>query len=89
MYITTGRLITRPKFYPCVMTKLVINDVEKLSESQGFKTLYFLNCKKRVTIFPCDYLLAVVDWVHNDNETDDTEEDENKEYIDKNLIDIK
>ena len=39
--IDTRILITRPKVYPCVTTKIVIKDVEKLPEYQGFKTLNF------------------------------------------------
>ena len=31
-------------------------------------------------------LLSGVDWVQNDNETDDIQEDENKEYINTNGI---
>ena len=39
MDLSNGILITRPKFYSCVMTKIVIKAVEKPAESQGFKTL--------------------------------------------------
>ena len=39
MDLSNGRLITRPKFYSCVMSKIVIKAVEKPAESQGFKTL--------------------------------------------------
>ena len=39
MDISIGRLITRPNFYSCVMSKIVIKAVEKPAESQGFKTL--------------------------------------------------
>ena len=38
MDLATGRLITQPKVYPYVMTKIVIKAVEKLSESQRLKT---------------------------------------------------
>ena len=39
MDIDTERLITQPKVYPRVMTKIFIKAVEKLAEYQGFKTL--------------------------------------------------
>ena len=41
MNIATGRLITQPKVFPCVTTKISIEAVEKLAESKGFKTLIF------------------------------------------------
>ena len=47
MDIATGRLITLPNFYPCIMTKSVIKAVEKLAEYQGFKTLNMFYCKKK------------------------------------------
>ena len=33
-------------------------------------------------------MIAGVDWLHNDNETYDIQEDENKEYINNNEIDL-
>ena len=78
MDLATGRLIKQPKVYTCVMTKFFIKAVEKLSESQEFKTLKKFNCKKMGNIFPDADLLAGMDWVHNDNETYEIQEDENK-----------
>ena len=74
----TGRLITLPKVYPYVMTKNFIKSVEKLSEYQGFKKLKTIHCKKKEIVFTDADILAGVYWVHNDNETDDIQEDENK-----------
>ena len=78
MNLATGILITQPKVYPRVMTEIVIKAVEKLAESQWFKTLKKFNSKKREILFPDDDILAGVEWLHNDNETYDIQEDEKK-----------
>ena len=78
MNLATGILITQPKVYPRVMTEIVIKAVEKLAESQGFKTLKKFNRKKREMLFPDDDILAGVEWVHNYNETYDIQEYEKK-----------
>ena len=46
------------------------------------------NIKEREIILPDSDLPTAVNWVHNDNEIDDIQEDENKEYIDNNKINI-
>ena len=58
MDISNDRLTTRPKVYPCVMTKIFIKAIEKLVEYQGFKTLKTFNRKKKEIIFPNDDLLG-------------------------------
>ena len=78
MDIDTERLITQPKVYPRVMTKIFIKAVEKPAESLGFKKIKKINRKKKEILLPDAYLLAGVYWVHDDNKTDDIKKDENK-----------
>ena len=48
MDIATWILITLPKVYPCVMTKTFIKAVEKIAESQGFKTLKNITRRRKL-----------------------------------------
>ena len=48
MDIDTWILITLPKVYPCVMTKTFIKAVEKIAESQGFKTLKNITRRRKL-----------------------------------------
>ena len=73
MDLVTWILIKLTKFYPCVMTKIFIKAFEKLAEYQRFKIIKLLNRKRKKIIFPDADLLKGVEWVHNDNETDDTQ----------------
>ena len=77
MDLVIGRITTLPKVYPYVMNETVIKAAEKLAESQGFKTLIFLNHRKKV-FFPCADMLAGVYRINNDNVTDDIQEGENE-----------
>ena len=43
MDLSTGKMVRRPHVLKCVMTKLVINQVERMVEKQGFKVLKFFN----------------------------------------------
>ena len=66
MDLSTRILITLPNIYPRFMTKIFIKDIEKLAESQGFKTLK--KSQEEGDYFPGADLLAGVDWLHNYNE---------------------
>ena len=43
MDLATRKVVTRPKWTTCRMTKLVIKQVEDLAASQGIKSLKFYN----------------------------------------------
>ena len=60
MDLSTGIIITLPRVYPCVMTKIVIKSVEKIAELQGFKTLHFLIAVKSKLFFLM--LICSQDW---------------------------
>ena len=51
MDLSTRILISQPKVYTCVMTKIFIKAVEKLAEYQGFKTLRFCIARRKKFFF--------------------------------------
>ena len=60
MDLATGRVVTRPKWTPCKMTKLVIRQVEELARKQGIKSLKFYNRKReRMVPTPIDLIEGV------------------------------
>ena len=53
MDLMTGRVISRPKVIPVVMTESVKKRVEEMAEKQGVKSLKFLN-RYREPLTPAD-----------------------------------
>ena len=60
MDLSMGKVVSRPKWTPCRMTKIVIKQVEDLAASQGIKSLKFYNCKRgHMVPLPNDLLKGV------------------------------
>ena len=58
MGLATGELIRVVRFDKCVMTRLVVSQVEQLATQQGYKTLKFFNQKKEELFLEDINLLA-------------------------------
>ena len=60
MDLATGKVVTRPKWTPCRMTKQVIKQVKDLAAAQGITSLKFYNRKREHMIpTPNDLLEGV------------------------------
>ena len=58
MDLQMGQLITIPKVADITITDVFINDIEKMAQDLGLKSLKFYNNKKEM-ISPDDYLIGV------------------------------
>ena len=77
MNLHTGKPITRNKITPVLMTKLALNQVEKMARDQGITKIKFTN--KRGMQLPHSNWLAGVDCDNNHFEDEDSDDDDDKD----------